>query len=69
MNPCIEAGARAMQRSCMDCGATIQRCNGYVLARDVKALMEEGRQPRERCGKCVVRTELHPNEKAECYEY
>ena len=42
-----------MDRACMDCGTKIERADGFVLARDVPALLDRGIQPRERCWRCV----------------
>ena len=53
--PEITAAEVRSPRHCMDCGTTIEECDGSVLARDVKALIEEGLPPRERCGKCAIK--------------
>lgn len=50
-------GANPMTRHCLKCGAEIQQCMGFCLARDILEVME-GRKPvlgyiREFCGLCV----------------
>lgn len=45
-----------LPRRCASCGASIDLCNGFVLARDYLAI-EAGAKimPREVCGKCGIR--------------
>lgn len=49
------------ERTCMDCGAPIFECMGFVVAGDflaaLEAMQKRDRLPkiRERCGKCVIR--------------
>ena len=54
-----------MKRRCISCLATIERCNGFVLARDIIAYSEgliDGRNVRELCGRCVNTVEILPGE-------
>lgn len=49
-----------MSRHCARCGRLIERCNGFVLARDLVAFMEgeiEATKVRELCGKCISAVE------------
>ena len=39
-------------RHCIDCGEEIRECFGFVLARDVPAMLHEGIPARERCAYC-----------------
>lgn len=40
-------------RKCIRCGRKIDKCNGFVLARDI---VNHKKLPRELCGKCVLIT-------------
>jgi hypothetical protein len=44
-----------MKRNCIKCGAQIDKCMGFVLARD---FVSKRKIPRELCGKCVLVTKL-----------
>lgn len=42
---------RKSTRKCIKCGCKIDKCNGFVLARDI---VNHRGLPRELCGKCVL---------------
>ena len=42
------------RRTCIRCGAEIDKCMGFVLARDI---VNRRKAPREFCGKCALITE------------
>lgn len=42
---------RKLVRRCIRCGCEIDKCNGFVLARDI---VNHRKQPRELCGKCAL---------------
>ena len=46
-----------MIRYCIRCNTEIERCNGFVLARDLVAFFEgetQSTNARELCGRCVL---------------
>jgi hypothetical protein len=45
-----------MKRNCIKCGTNIDKCMGFVLARDI---VNRRKIPRELCGKCVLTTTLN----------
>ena len=47
-----------MLRTCIRCGDEIDKCMGFVLARDILKGLVEGEVPREYCGKCALVVEL-----------
>ena len=44
----------AIKRRCIKCKSEIDKCMGFVLARDI---VKRRKEPRELCGKCILTTE------------
>jgi len=44
-----------MKRECLKCETEIDKCMGFVIARDI---LNEVELPRELCAKCALITEL-----------
>ena len=51
---------KMIKRKCLRCGCKIDKCMGFVLARD---LIGDKKQPRELCGKCVLIIDFEELEK------
>ena len=56
----MKRGEPPENRRCLTCGALIERCKGFCLARDLIAVDEgRGDEIREFCGMCSENGKMH----------